>query len=232
MTCIPQPPVYLASNGDAYVRLPDVLKLYMSFGLTPSTVRNINETGPVGSDKVCENFWKCEQAKKRLQSLLHRSSNTLKAGIVTWSDGCDANSGKSNRGSVHVCTVTLFAGENNNSRYTFLIHIGREDVDHREVTKVLLQDLATLEIPTSFYNGTEFLDYQFVYMASIHDRPEKSKLCGFGGHNGLLTMRYPVSCLVPDNLASCDLCLHRRTRSKTGWRAITDVINVVTGTSP
>ena len=98
---IPQPTIYSASNGDAYVRLPDVIKLYLSFGIKPSTVRTINETGPVGSDAVTEDVWNSCQAKKRLQRLLHKSGNTMKAGLVQWSDGCDANVGcKSNRGSI------------------------------------------------------------------------------------------------------------------------------------
>ena len=42
MTNVPVPRIYSASNGDAYVRLPDVLKLYLSFGLRPSTVRLVN----------------------------------------------------------------------------------------------------------------------------------------------------------------------------------------------
>ena len=217
---IPVPLIHSASNGDAYVRLPDVLKLYLSFGLKPSTVRYVNETGAVGRDGVTEDIWKSPHAKKQLQSIVDRNNNSLKGALVKWSDGCDPNSGsKGNRGSVHVCTVTLFAGENNNPNFTFLIHVGREDTSHYEVNKALLQDLQFLRVPKLYYDGDNFDTYQFLEFATIHDRPELSKECGFGYHSGTLTPRFPHSCPVTDNLPSRDGCYDRRLRLKTSYKS-------------
>ena len=220
MNNVPQPAVYSATNGDAYVRLIDVLRLYLSFGLKPSTVKTINQTGPVGRYGTTEDIWQSINAKKQLQRLLHRSSSTMKAGIVKWSDGCDANtSSKGNRGSVHVCTVTLIANDNNNSEYTFLIHVGREDTNHHEVNRILMEDLQSLAVPTVFYDGQDYNQYQMVHLASIHDRPEKSKETGYGYHSGTLTLRYPFSCPVTPQLASCDECFSRRLRLKTSYKS-------------
>ena len=220
MENIPVPKIYTASNGDAYVRLPEALQLYLCFGLKPSTVRLINETGPVGRDGVTDTIWNCPHARKQLQSLAHRNANSNKAALVKWSDGCDSNcSSKGNRGSVHVCTVTLFSGDNNNSKFTFLIHVGREDSSHYEVNRILLNDLKSLQIPTCYYDGDSFDNYQFLEFATIHDRPELSKECGYGYHSGTFTPRFPHSCPVTDDLASCESCFDRRLRLRTSWKS-------------
>ena len=64
MENLPQPKIYSAENGDAYVRLIDVLKLYLSFGLKPSTVKTIGETGPVGRYGTTADIWQSNNAKK------------------------------------------------------------------------------------------------------------------------------------------------------------------------
>ena len=220
MTNLPVPPIYAADNGDAYVRLKDVIKLYYGFGLHATTVRLISETGPVGREGISNNIWQTVQARKRLQNLSQRTNNSVKIALMKWSDGCDANTNKNNRGSMHVGTVTVYSEQNSNSaENTFVIHIGREDCDHHEVNRVLLQDLQDLEIPHSLYNGKDFDSTQFTDIASIHDRPEKSKMLGFGSHNGTFSIRYPFSCPVPETLVSCDPCHRRRERCKNSWKS-------------
>ena len=217
---IPTPPIYNATNGDAYVRLPDVLRLYLSFGLQHSTVRYVNETGPVGREGVSLDIWKSPHAKKQLQSLLDRNSNSMKAALVKWSDGCDPNtSSKGNRGSVHVCTVTLISLNDNDSCYTFLMHMGRKDCNHYKVNKILIEDLKFLRVSKCYYDGNKFNIMQFLEFATIHDRPELSKECGYGYHGGTLTPRFPHSCPVTEDLPSCEECYDRRRRLITGWKS-------------
>ena len=220
MRNIPIPEIHTAENGDAYVRLQDVIKLYYSFGLHATTVKLISETGQVGRDKISNNIWQTNQARKRLQSLPERTSSTIKIALMKWSDGCDANSNKNNRGSMHVGTVTVFSEQKSDSaENTFVIHVGREDCSHHEVTRKLMEDLHALELPRVLYNGQDFDKTQFTEIASIHDRPEKSKMCGYGSHNGTFTMRYPFSSPVPDTLVSCANCFDRRKRCKTSWKS-------------
>ena len=217
---IPVPEVHMAENGDAYVRLRDVIQLYYSFRLHATTVRQINETGPVGREKVSNNIWQTNQAQKRLQSLPERTNSTVKIALMRWSDGCDANNNKNNRGSMHVGTVTVYSEKKSNSAdNTFVLHVGREDCDHHEVTAKMLEDLQELELPNVLYNGQDFDKTQFTELASICDRPEKSKMCGYGSHNGTYTMRYPWSSPVPENLASCETCFERRKRCITSWKS-------------
>ena len=220
MSKIPVPPIYSAENGDAYVRLKDIVRLYYGFGLHATTVRLISETGPVGREGVSNNVWQTVQARKRLQNLSQRSNNTTKIALMKWSDGCDANNNKNNRGSMHVGTVTIYSEENSNSaENTFVLHIGREDCDHHEVTRILLEDLQDLEIPQSLYNGNDFDKTQFTNIVSIHDRPDRSKMCGFGSHNGTYSIRFPFSCPVPETLVSCGICHQRRERCKSSWKS-------------
>ena len=220
MTNIPAPKIHTAENGDAYVRLKDIIKLYYSFGLHATTVKLISETGPVGREGVSNNMWQTPQARKRLQSLGQRTANSVKIALLNWSDGCDANTNKNNRGSMHVGTVTVYSEQNsNNAENTFVLHIGREDVHHHEVTRILLEDLRELEIPQFLYNGNEFVNAQFTDIASIHDRPDRSKMCGFGSHNGTFSIRFPFSSPVPETLVSCDPCRQRRERCKSSWKS-------------
>ena len=224
MTNIPVPKIRVADNNDAYVDLSDVLKLYFSFGLRPDAVRRTAEAGPIGGNGTVNSVWHSRAAKMRLHKLAHKSSTTIKFAMVKWSDGCDPNrSTKGSRGSMHVGTVSLFApGNANDPRYTFVVHIGRDDSDHMEVGRAVLKEIETLELPNLVYDGDSFKEVQIIHLAMIEDRPQKSKTTGFGSHAGNLTTRHPFCVPIAEDLSSCDVCFDRRCRLKSSHKSNTD----------
>ena len=174
MTNLPVPNIHIAENGDAFVSLSDVLKLYFSFGLQPHGVKRIQEAGPLGSRGTVNNVWESREAKSRLQKLAEKSSQTIKFAMIKWSDGCDPNrSTKGARGSMHVGTVSLFApGNTNDPRYTFVVHIGRDDSDHMEVGRAVLKEIEQLELPHLVYDGDSFKEAQLIHTATIENRSQ------------------------------------------------------------
>lgn len=216
------------ATGSAYVRLHEIISLYLPYGLLIAckTQHEINQARNHSVEVgTTTGYWETRQAfalsndSTSTSDLLCNDTtsdlseyNCKKILISLWSDGCDPNARtKSNRGSMHITTVSIISDLNHNDENnTFVISIGREGDDHSVIRKILYDDIKRLEQSHKYFDGKNWFNLQIILLCNVADRPERSENTGFGSHTGELTVRWGHVACVTKNLPSCPTCTNTR----------------------
>ena len=104
---VPIPRINTLPNGDAYVLPSDFLQLYFSMGLViPSMVKTVDNIKY--SDGGISEALQSRKAKDCLNNLKVQDDSCYKILLCEWSDRFDPNNNKSNCGSIHVTTFSIF----------------------------------------------------------------------------------------------------------------------------
>jgi hypothetical protein len=213
---IPTPKIHKHGPTEtAYVLLHDILSLYLPYGL-PIACKNtteVNDAFDFSQQLHCSTgYWDTRRVHDLCSVPGNTGTDVKKILISLWSDGCDPNArNKTNRGSMHITTVTFLSDVNrNDAKNTFVLAIGREGEDHSEVREILYNDIKRLANGHKYYDGKGFVELEVILVCNLADRPERSENTGFGSHMGDLTVRWGHVCNISPILHSCDSCNENR----------------------
>ena len=158
---VPIPRINTLTNGDAYVLPSDFLRLYFSMGLVmPSMVKRVDDIKY--SDGGVSEVWQSKKAKDCLKKLKVQDDSCYKILLCEWSDGFDPNNNKSNRGSIHVTTFSMFSeNERNDKNLSFVATICSDKSDKKEMRRHIYDDLKKLAKPTIMFDGTKYIKVCF-----------------------------------------------------------------------
>ena len=207
---IPTPTIRVTADGDAYVLVSDVIRLYFGLGIKPHMIKT--EADITRNGGTITTAWQSKKATEALRSLVTKDDSTYKILLADWSDSFDPNgANKNNRGSVHAITCSLLCEDNRNNRdLSFLVGLSNDKSDHMEVRRAMYKDLKELAEPTMVFDGTKMMRIQVVHLVTIQDRPERSASTGFGYHTGKNTMVWGWSTRTVRSLISCSNCFQDR----------------------
>ena len=207
---IPTPKINITEDGSACVLPSQVLRIYLSLGIKPHVIKSLED---VDTSNGVSMYWQSEQAINEMEELaVPNDSSTGKVLMCVWSDGFDPNGkNKCNRGSVHVISMSLLAAHNQNEfMLSFVVALSREECDHASIRKIISDDIESMRHPQDYYDGEKIVSLQFIKLAQMTDRPERSDHTQIAAHNGKYTMRFGHVCPADTKLYSCSKCFDLR----------------------
>ena len=127
----------------------------------PSMVKTVDDIKY--SDGGVSEAWQSTKAKDCLNNLKIQDDSCYKILLCEWSDGFDPNNNKSNRGSIHVTTFSMFSeNERNDKNLSFVATICSDKSDKKEMRRHIYDDLKKLTEPTIMFDGTKFIKVCFI----------------------------------------------------------------------
>lgn len=210
----PRPQLHKTDCGHVYSLFSDILVNYLELGMPLCQPKILEPGSPKRHLFHCEIVQ--DHLKRHSDSISDKAFPIIDLVLCEWSDDFEPNYGSHNKGSVFLKTISIIQAEGvtDSMMYTFPVILGPKNADHRQIEKIIIDDLQQLQ--TNFESNLFFSSYfekhirvNPVMAISLQDQPARRSYTGIANGNGSYSGRWGYACnwsLVATHLPMCSNC--------------------------
>ena len=207
---LPMPFIEEVANEVTYCSVTSVLRHAMAFD-TDNQLHSLFESAPADIHSSPDETPRAAEIFRRSQAMRpNQPSYVLQAWY--WEDDADMNTTKSDRGSVHISTITL--SSKGSSQFTYILSIGAKDADYEPVRRRIVEELNELSgsRPIAMYHGglRKVVHVYLQLNACLVDRVARVDLSGASQGNGKYSAVWGLAAdmqAVHNKIPLCSVCL-------------------------